>query len=473
MIPNKSINKSKKYIIRKLEKLKSQCKFKIDFDYLTLIINQSYDILSKQGLRFNINLPQYKKFLANELERICFKMENGENIRSFDVIFTFNSINNDNKELFELEKHKNALNSEIYRPMLESMYHGKNMGQPPFDPVLIFNIMYLQVKYDLSDEQIIKDIKDRDSFQFFLDFPEKIPSKSTLNDFRNRLIEHGCVDKIWFRHQEYLDFIGYYLTEELGIDAAFLDSNPGAYGKPRKELAKTRRSKDGTFMTKNDERHFGFKTHIIIDLKYQLIRRFLVTTASVHDSQVTFDFIEKYIIYADKGYVGADFECYKAYMLRKSNDPQVNAERQHRNLRISRKRAPVERVFAVFDEHGQNFTKLTTVARNQVKILFVSLLFNVKQIITLQNPKKNMENKKSEENNYVVLFNFLDNIPKMLEIRERIEIMKKRRVKRVKYRWKKFITLFKKPKRKKKSKKKAQESQKPNKKFNRKLAHSF
>jgi len=473
MSSDRSIKKFKKYIIRKLDKWNLKGKFRGVYEKIILIINQSCDDLVKEGLMFNINLSQYKELFVNELERICFKLEKGENVERFDVFFIYNSFNNDNEELFELEKHKKALNSEIYRPMLESMYNGKNMGQPPTDPVLIFNVMYLQAKYDLSDEQVIKDIKDRDSFQYFLDFPEKIPAKSTLGDFRNRLIKYDCVDKIWFRHQKYLDFIGYYLTRELAIDAAFLDSNPGVYGKPRNELAKTRRIKDGTFMTKNDERHFGFKNHMVIDLKFQLIRKFLVTTASVHDSQVTFDFIESYIMYADKGYVGADFECYKAYMLRKSNNPQINANRQHRNLRISRKRAPVERVFAVFDEHGQNFTKLTTVARNQVKILFASLLFNVKQILTLENPKKKEKNKNSEENDYLVLFNFLDNIPKMIEIRERIDVLKKRRLKRVKYRWKKFNKLFKKPKQKKKSKKKAQESQKPNKKFNRKLAHSF
>jgi len=66
-------------------------------------------------------------------------------------------------------------------------------------------------------------------------------------------------------------------------------------------------------MTKNNEHHFGFKNHTIMDLKYQLIRYFDVTTAAVHDSQVMFDFAKKFIMYADKGYVGVDFSCNKGY----------------------------------------------------------------------------------------------------------------------------------------------------------------
>jgi IS5 family transposase len=294
----------------------------------------------------------------------------------------------------------------------------------------------------LSDEQILKDIEDRKSFKFFLDYPEKLPCSSTLGNFRDRLNDYLMIDEIWFQHQQQLALMGHPITKELAIDAAFLDANPGSYKKPRGELAQTCRSKDGTHMTKNKEHHFGFKTHVSIDLKFQLIRTFKVTTAAVHDSQITFDFIKKFIMYADKGYIGADFKCYKAYMLRKSNNPQVNALRILRNLRISRKRAPVERIFAVFKEHSQNQTKLTTTPRNQVKILFASLLYNIKQIITLQK-EKTPQKKLDPENNYETLFNLLENTPQMIENRKKAEYMKKQRIKRIKKTWKKYFSIFK------------------------------
>jgi hypothetical protein len=41
----------------------------------------------------------------------------------------------------------------------------------------------------------------------------------------------------------------------------------------------------------------------------------------------------------------------------------------------------------VFEEHGQNFTKLTTVDCDKVKMLFTSIYYNIRQLITLKNPK--------------------------------------------------------------------------------------
>ena len=37
----------------------------------------------------------------------------------------------------------------------------------------------------------------------------------------------------------------------------------GEYGKPRGDDANTRRSKDGSSATKNNEHHFGYKAHTL------------------------------------------------------------------------------------------------------------------------------------------------------------------------------------------------------------------
>jgi IS5 family transposase len=79
---------------------------------------------------------------------------------------------------------------------------------------------------------------------------------------------------IWDCHQKQLDSLGYELQFATAIDASYLDTNRGAYGKLRGDEAKTRRSKDGVSATKNKEKHFGYKMHIIMDLMYQLIRKF-------------------------------------------------------------------------------------------------------------------------------------------------------------------------------------------------------
>jgi hypothetical protein len=42
---------------------------------------------------------------------------------------------------------------------------------------------------------------------------------------------------------------------------SFIEENEGEYGKPRGEDANTRRSKYGASATKNNEKHFGYKSH--------------------------------------------------------------------------------------------------------------------------------------------------------------------------------------------------------------------
>jgi len=43
---------------------------------------------------------------------------------------------------------------------------------------------------------------------------------------------------------------------------------------------------DARWTKKNNKSHFGYKTHISIDVDYGFIRRYAVSDASVHDSQM-------------------------------------------------------------------------------------------------------------------------------------------------------------------------------------------
>ena len=60
-----------------------------------------------------------------------------------------------------------------------------------------------------------------------------------------------------------------------------------------------RRQKDteARWTKKHGKSHYGYKNHVNIDRRHKLIRRFRVTDAAVHDSQV----IEE-LLTSDKGY---------------------------------------------------------------------------------------------------------------------------------------------------------------------------
>ena len=46
---------------------------------------------------------------------------------------------------------------------------------------------------------------------------------------------------------------------------------------------------DARWAKKNDEKHYGYKNHILVDNDHKLIREFEVTSAEVHDSQIFFE----------------------------------------------------------------------------------------------------------------------------------------------------------------------------------------
>ena len=54
----------------------------------------------------------------------------------------------------------------------------------------------------------------------------------------------------------------------------------------KKKPAKNRqKDKDARWTKKHGKSHFGYKNHVCIDRRHKLVRRYVVSSASVHDSQ--------------------------------------------------------------------------------------------------------------------------------------------------------------------------------------------
>ena len=75
--------------------------------------------------------------------------------------------------------------------MLESALLNKNKaksGRPPFDKILMFNIIILQRYFNISDDQTEFQIKDRLSFMDFLnlELSDKIPDAKTIWFFKDQ-----------------------------------------------------------------------------------------------------------------------------------------------------------------------------------------------------------------------------------------------------------------------------------------------
>jgi len=152
-------------------------------------------------------------------------------------------------------------------------------------------------------------------------------------------------------------------------------------------IAKSRRSRDGTWARKGNETHFGYKLHQKTDIDYCLIREIETTTASLHDSQVDLS-VEGEVVLRDKGYFGVVARGIEYTMKRRTTEKPLEELDKERNRLISALRLPGERPHAVIKRFfGAGRVLVTTVKRVRIKMMVTAFAFNLYQLWTLKNAK--------------------------------------------------------------------------------------
>jgi len=278
---------------------------------------------------------------------------------------------------------------ERFRPIIGNLYTNttEQGGRPNIDELLMVKLLVLQSMYGLSDPELERQANDKISFLKFLGFPEKIPDHSTIWYFRERLIKEGKLDLIWQELQRQQDAMGLKIKKGTIQDATFITADPGhaPADKPRGDLSRTRRSKEGTWTKKNSKSYFGFKVHTKEDCDFGLIRELQTTTASLHDSQIDLS-KEGEVVYRDKGYFGVKPLGFDATMKRGVRNHPIGIWDILRNKRISKKRSPGERPYAVIKTVFKSaHTMVTTTVRVHVKMVFAAISFNLGLIRTFRN----------------------------------------------------------------------------------------
>ena len=97
-------------------------------------------------------------------------------------------------------------------------------GRKPFDAILMFRMLVLQSLYNLSDEQIEYQVRDRMSFTRFLglEFEDDIPDGTTLWLFREKLAQAGLVETLFERFDRHLNAKGYIARGGQMVDATIV-----------------------------------------------------------------------------------------------------------------------------------------------------------------------------------------------------------------------------------------------------------
>ncbi len=92
---------------------------------------------------------------------------------------------------------------EVFRPIIREMYdnHTERGDRPNIDEIVMIKMLVLQSWYGLWDPDLERQANNCISFHKFLGFPDKIPDRSTVWAFRERLIDTGKDERIWEKLQ--------------------------------------------------------------------------------------------------------------------------------------------------------------------------------------------------------------------------------------------------------------------------------
>jgi len=297
-----------------------------------------------------------------------------------------------------LDKLNNIVEFEIFRPLLTEILEPKKQkapgGAPHYDYVFMFKILIFQRYYNLSDEQTEFQINDRLSIQRFLGITlsDKVPDYSKIWKFREKLIRAKAIEKLFKLFDEYLENKGVIGKAGVMVDASFVDvprqRNSREDNKKIKEGGipedwkdnphkLSHKDTDAQWVTKNKEKHYGYKNHAKVDVKSKIVREYAVTDASVHDSQVVEPLLNEKDkgrpFYADSAYVGPiiagileKFKMKNRIHEKGYRNKPLTEKQKSKNKRKSRIRVRVEHVFG-FVENSMNGSTIRSIGKERAE----------------------------------------------------------------------------------------------------------
>ena len=274
----------------------------------------------------------------------------------------------------------------------------------------MLKVLMLKRMYNLSFEQTEYQINDRLSFMRFLGLTisDKVPDANTIWNFYNDLSQAQLADKMFDAFKQKLLDEHMILREGSIVDATFVDAprqrntreenekiKAGAIpedwkkDEPKAKHKLRQKDTDARWVTKNKERHFGYKNHVKADQKGKLIDKYTVTDASVHDSQAMPDLITKddQAMYADSAYIGSTIAealasngienqiCEKGFRNHPLTDEQKDCNRKK-----SKVRSRVEHIFGFMTGSMNGITVRTIgITRAAFDIGLTNLLYNMRR----------------------------------------------------------------------------------------------
>lgn len=272
-------------------------------------------------------------------------------------------------------------------------------GRPAGRVGVLLRIMILQHLYGLSDPQAEEQIKDRLSFQKFiqLDTHEAVPDETTLCRFRQRLIECRLHEQLLDLLNVQLEARGYIVKRTTLVDATIVESSRK---RPSVEAVASGTAPDAqASYTRNARRSFyGYKAHVSSDGEHQLIRRALLTTAKVQEAHLFGQVVppDTQELYADKAYDTRDNQAWLrergiVSQILKKGAAHIKLSQQDLELNRAKGlvRRNIERIFGHLKQwQGYRRVRYLGWARNQLELTLKAVAYNLKRMVKIMERAK-------------------------------------------------------------------------------------
>jgi len=177
---------------------------------------------------------------------------------------------------------------EEFRPTLEHVWRKRDKdrkssaGRKPLDAVLMFKMLVLSALYNLSDDQIEYQVRDRLSFMRFLGLglQDRVPDAKTVWLYRDALAQAGMVETLFDQFDGYLNRQGYIARGGQILDASIVavpkQRNTREENKTIKgggvpddwassPAKRSQKDVDARWTKKHGKSHYGYKNHVNVD----------------------------------------------------------------------------------------------------------------------------------------------------------------------------------------------------------------
>ena len=286
-------------------------------------------------------------------------------------------------------------------------------GRKPIDAVLMFKMLVLSALYNLSDDQIEYQVRDRLSFMRFLGLglEDRVPDAKTVWLYREGLAQAGLVEEVFCQFDGYLSRQGYIARGGQILDASIVpvprnhntrDENKTIKnGDVPKDWAdkpakRSQKDTDARWTKKHGKSHYGYKNHVNVDRKHKLVRRYHVTDAALHDSQAVDHLLMRGNtgsgVWADAAYRSEEMEAklrdrkLTSHIHRKGTRGKPLTEQARSSNRTkSTVRVRVEHVFgAQTNDMGGTLVRTIGLARAKAKIGMKNIAYNMRRLCQLR-----------------------------------------------------------------------------------------